>query len=244
LTTDIVSVDLNGYSDAFGWVARDPQWISKALVIGLIFLIPILGQIVMLGWMLASLDNLRVGRYELPPAGVSYIGRGLNLFVVQVVYAVAVIVVFLVLSVVGTALVSAGNSTESTGAISALGGLILALGYLVTIALGLCVALLTPVIILRTDRAGIGGGLNVAQVTADARRLPVPTLLAGLVGYVGHLISGLGSILCYVGVFLTVGYGYAVVAGVVRCYEQQLAAGGAPQPPPASPSYPTFPTSN
>jgi Protein of unknown function (DUF4013) len=236
---------LNGYPDAFGWVARDPQWISRALVIGLVFLIPIVGQIVMLGWLLATLDNLRAGRYELPRAGFSYIGRGLNLFVVELVYAAAVIVVFLVLSFVGTALVAAGNSTESTGAISALGGLVLALGYLVTIALSVCVALLTPVIILHTGRSGIGGGLNVAQVTADARRLPVPTLLAGLVGYVGHLIAGLGSILCYVGVFLTVGYGYAVVAGVVRYYEQQLVgAGGAPHPPPASPSYPTFPTSN
>src|SRR5437879_6382247 len=81
---------------------------------------------------------------------------------------------------------------------------------------------LLATIILRTDLGGSGGGLNVADVLDDARRLPGPTLLAGLLAYVGHLIASAGAIICFVGVIFTVPYGYSVVAGVVRYYEQQL----------------------
>jgi hypothetical protein len=238
---------LNGYSDAFGWSMRDPRWISKVVLMGLIYLIPIVGQIVLLGWTLAALDNLRAGRYELPEAGFSYIGRGFSLWLVELVYGLGLALVFLVVLLVGGGLTAAGNSSGGSAAISALGGLIVGVGYLAALAIAVCLALLRPVIILRTDLGGIGGGLNVAEVIADARRLLGPTLLAGLLTYVALLIAGAGVILCGIGIILTVAYGYSVVAGVVRYYEQQLSGqGAAPQPPagPNLPNYPTYPTSN
>jgi hypothetical protein len=227
---------------------RDPQWVSKVLLMGLITLIPIVGQIVLLGWMLAALDNLRAGRYELPPAGFSYIGRGFSLWVVELVYGLIIALVFIVVLIVGGGLEAAGSGSGGSGALSALGGLILAVGYLAGFALAVCYGLLRPVVILRTDLGGIGGGLNVAQVLGDARRLLGPTLVAGLLTYVAFLIAGAGAILCGIGIVLTAGYGYAVAAGIVRYYEQQLSGWGfaAPQPPPGPnpPNYPTYPTSN
>jgi Protein of unknown function (DUF4013) len=240
---------LNSYSDAFGWAMRDPQWISKVLLMGLISLIPIVGQIVLLGWMLAALDNLRAGRYELPGAGFSYIGRGFSLFVVQLLYGILIALVALVVFLIGGGLLAAGGNESSGGALAtSLGGLIIAVGSLVTFALAVCYYLLMPVIILRTDLGGIGGGLNVTQLVRDAMKLLGPTLLAGLLTYVAFLIGSLGAILCGIGIVLTVAYGYAVVAGVVRYYEQQLSGQGppSPQPPtvPNQPGYPTPPTSN
>ena len=226
---------------------RDPRWISKVLLMGLIYLIPIVGQIVLLGWTLAALDNLRAGRYELPEAGFSYIGRGFSLWVVELVYGLVLALVFLVVLLVGGGLTAAGNSSGGSPALSALGGLIVGVGYLAALAIAVCLALLRPVIILRTDLGGIGGGLNVAEVLGDARRLMGPTLVAGLLTYVALLIAGAGIILCGIGIILTVAYGYSVVAGVVRYYEQQLSGqGAAPQPPagPNLPNYPTYPTSN
>src|SRR2546430_16974612 len=61
--------------DAFGWVARDPEWIGKTLIMGLIGLIPIVGGLQLTGWMLAMLDNLRAGRQGIPPAGFRYATR-------------------------------------------------------------------------------------------------------------------------------------------------------------------------
>src|SRR5437016_12886777 len=64
---------------------------------GLIQLIPIVGGINGLGWMLATLDRLRAGDEKLPPANFDYLARGVQLFVVYLVY-------YLGLAVVGTVL--------------------------------------------------------------------------------------------------------------------------------------------
>src|SRR5213078_969266 len=69
--------------DAFVWPVRDPEWPGKLLIIALTLLIPIVGAINGLGWMLATLDRLRAGDERMAPANLSYIGRGVQLFVVQ-----------------------------------------------------------------------------------------------------------------------------------------------------------------
>ena len=48
-------------ADAFSWPFRDPDWLPKVLVMGLILLVPVLGAMAGLGWMLAALDRLRAG---------------------------------------------------------------------------------------------------------------------------------------------------------------------------------------
>src|SRR2546429_5899086 len=80
-------------TDAFVWPFRDPEWPAKIGIIGLILLIPIVGSINGLGWMLAGLDGLRAGGEGLPPAYLRYLGRGFRLFVVNFVYYFAGFVV-------------------------------------------------------------------------------------------------------------------------------------------------------
>ena len=80
-------------TDAFVWPARDPAWLTKLLIIALTLLIPIVGAINGLGWMLASLDRLRAGDERFAPANLGYIHRGLRLFVVNLAYELAVALV-------------------------------------------------------------------------------------------------------------------------------------------------------
>jgi len=80
-------------TDAFAWPLKDPDWLTKLLIIALILLIPIVGAINGLGWMLASLDRLRAGEERLAPANLRYIGRGFPLFVVNFVYILGVVLV-------------------------------------------------------------------------------------------------------------------------------------------------------
>src|ERR1700737_2429787 len=80
-------------TDAFIWPTRDPEWLTKLLVIALILLIPIVGAINGIGWMLASLDRLRAGEEKLAPANLSYLGRGFRLFVVNLAYGLCIVAI-------------------------------------------------------------------------------------------------------------------------------------------------------
>src|SRR5258708_23252869 len=78
--------------DAFAWPLKDPDWLTKLLIVALTLLIPIVGAINGLGWMLACLERLRAGEERLAPANLRYIGRGFPLFVVNFVYILGVAV--------------------------------------------------------------------------------------------------------------------------------------------------------
>src|SRR5438132_4385497 len=80
--------------DAFAWAMRDPEWISKLVLMGLIGIIPIVGTLQLLGWMLTTIDNLRAGHQVLPPAGFRYATRGLYLFLASLIYILVFAVVF------------------------------------------------------------------------------------------------------------------------------------------------------
>jgi len=206
---------VNGLSDSIAWPSRDPQWVSKILLTGLILLIPIVGQLVVFGWMLAALDNLRAGRQELPPAGFSYIGRGIPLFVVYLVYTLAIVVVFAGLLAIGVVVTVADR-----GQAGPLGAFFILLSYGVVILASLGLYLLSPPIIVATERGGIGGGLNlpavIGMVSADFNT----ALYVGLFALVAFLIGGIGAIACGIGQVFTLPYGYAVLAGVVHYYER------------------------
>lgn len=206
---------MNELSDSIAWPSRDPEWVRKVLLTGLILCIPVVGAIVLLGWMLAALDNLRADRPVLPPAGFSYLGRGVNLFVVSLLYGVALLVVFGILFGAGLSIALSG-----TNAASLLGVALILLGYAILLVAGLGLSLVTPAIVVATERGGIAGGLNVPGVVRLVGADVEESLRAGLFALVASLIGSIGAIACLVGQFFTTPYGYAVLAGVVHHYER------------------------
>lgn len=206
---------MNELSDSIAWPSRDPEWVTKVLLIGLISLIPIVGQMNLFGWMLTALDNLRGARGELPPAGFQYIGRGVNLFVVNLVYGLIIGVTFGALFGVGF-----GISVGTDGRATAIGVPLILLAYSLVLLGGLAWYVFYPAIIVATERGGIGGGLNVARVVAMISADVNVALQHGLFALVAYLIGGLGVIVCFIGLIFTTPYGYAVLAGVVHHYEQ------------------------
>jgi hypothetical protein len=199
-------------------MTKDPRWVGKLIIVGLIGFIPILGQMNLLGWTLASLDNLRAGRAELGAGNFSHIGRGAPLFVVVLLYGLLIGVIAAVFYVPGIALTVA---SQNGGGSAAVGSLLTAFGGLVVFVASLGLAWIQPIVYLRTDRHGIGAGLDLPNVIGELRAQPMKTLLAALLMYVGSLIGGIGFFLCLVGAAFTVPFGYAIVAGVLRVYEQQ-----------------------
>lgn len=55
------------YSKAFSYMFQDNDWFGKLLVVGLISLIPVVGQLYLLGWSVEVLRRVRANRQDLLP---------------------------------------------------------------------------------------------------------------------------------------------------------------------------------
>jgi hypothetical protein len=207
-------------ADAFVWPVRDPEWFTKVLVIALILLIPIVGTINGIGWMLAALDRLRAGEERLPPANLGYLGRGFRLFLVVLVYGVVVgLVAGLVYLPAVLIFVHEGKGNANTAAVS--GAVLLSLLSFSIATLGtLALNFAMPSIVLATDRGGIAGGLRVLQVVRSARASLAASLVAGLMLIAASFIGSVGIVACGVGVLFSTAYSLAMQAWIVHCFEQ------------------------
>src|SRR5438105_10576879 len=192
--------------DGFAWPFQDPQWFSKIVVQGLIAIIPIVGWIALVGWLVMTIDNYRTGRRQLPPAGF-HLERGWVLFLVYLVYAI-------VFSIPGGIIQGAGATNDSPGT--------QLVGNLISVALSLLLAFLAPSIILHTYRSGFNGGFDLSGIWQMATSNPTNTIVAGLVIFVAGFIGGFGLLLCCVGLLFTIPYGAAITAGAVTWYEQVM----------------------
>jgi hypothetical protein len=207
-------------TEAFSWPFRDPDWVSKVLIIALTLLIPIVGSINGLGWMLASLDRLRAGEERLAPANLSYIGRGLRLFAVELVYMLAIAVIALVIFVPALALsVNQGQGSANSGLI-ATAVLLNLIGFSVITVLSLALTFLTPAIVLATDRAGVAAGIDVRAVVLRSRANLNHTLIAGLMLIAASFVGSLGAVVCGVGFLVTSAYALAMQAWIIRSFEK------------------------
>ena len=206
-------------ADAFVWPSRDPEWLTKLLIIALTLLIPVVGAINGLGWMLATLDRLRAGEERLAPATLRYIGRGFRLFVVNIVYGLAITLVTAVIYVPAVVVASNQSHGSADPAMVSLAILLSVLAFSIATLGSLALNFAMPSIVLATDRAGIIGGLNVSAVLGLARANIANTLIAGLMLIAAGFVGSLGLVACGIGVFFTTAYALAMQAWIIRSFE-------------------------
>ena len=207
-------------TEAFTWPLRDPDWISKLLIMALTLLIPIVGSINGIGWMLASLDRLRAGEERLAPANLTYLGRGIHVFAVQFIYVLVIGSIALVIYIPALGLaIYEGNRSSANAALISVAILLYVLGFSVVSILSLALNFALPAIILATDSGGIGGGLHIGDVIRRCRLNLTNTLIAGLMLIAASFVGSLGIILCFVGVYFTSAYALAMQAWILRSFE-------------------------
>jgi hypothetical protein len=206
--------------EAFAWPLRDPDWLPKLLIIALTLLIPIVGAINGLGWMLASLDRLRAGEERLAPANLSYIGRGIRLFAVEVIYTIGIAVVALVIFVPAFVLAVRQGQGSANAALISLAVLLNLLGFGVITLLSLGLTFATPAIVLATDGGGVGAGIQVGALVRRSRTNLSHTLIAGLMLIAASFVGSLGSVACGIGVLVTSAYALAMQAWIVHSFEK------------------------
>ncbi len=206
--------------EAFVWPVRDPEWVSKILIVGLTLLVPIAGAINGVGWMLATLDLLRAGEQRLAPANFSHLGRGLSVFAVQLGYGLGIALIAGVVYLPGVLLASAqGDSRQASPALIGLALLLFFLAFGVATVGSLAIYFATPAFVLEADRHGIAGGFDLGAVWRRARLNLTNTLIGGLMLIAAGFVGSVGTFLCFVGVVFTAAYALAVQAWILRCYE-------------------------
>jgi hypothetical protein len=218
---------VNSVGDALSFQFRDPGWVGKIVVQGLILIIPIVGLIATAGWMLMTFDNLRAGRQELAPAGF-HLSRGIGLFGVWFIYG-------LVLSLPGD-IVNGIYSASSRATASLTGNQAFAThafyqpGSLLNLVGQLLLDFLLPSIIVMTYHYGFSGGMDVARVWRLATSNVSNSVIAGLMFFLAGIIGALGLIACCIGVFFTGAYAASVMVGVASWFERAQAVPPTPTP--------------
>lgn len=214
---------MNSVGDAFGFAFRDPAWIGKIVVQGLITIIPFVGWVATAGWLMLAFENARSGRNELPQAGF-HLGRGIGIFGVLLIYGIVLNIPTFILNGIGGHTVDYGNGfTYNAGS---------PLGNLWQLLASLFLDFLTPTLIVMVYHHGFGGGFDIGNVWKYATGNVQNSVIAGLVIFVSGFIGAIGLIGCCIGVFLTIVYAASIEAGVAAWFEKQQSAPAAPAAPP------------
>ena len=207
--------------DAFVWPFRDPDWLGKVVIMGLILLIPIVGGINGLGWMLATIDRLRAGEERLPPANFDYLGRGVQLFLVYLVYYLALALLALIFYTPAILILSFQGNHGANPFLVGVGIVLLLLTVSIVTLGALAINFAMPAIVLAVDRNGIAAGLQVGQIASRIRGSLINTLIAGLMLIAAGLVGQLGSVACFIGVAFTSAYALAMQAWIIRSFEEE-----------------------
>lgn len=198
------------FADAFTFVFQDPDWFKKIIIPGLIgLLIPIVGQIFLLGWALkVTLNVIRNNPSPLPEMEFGAdLGRGFKAWVVGLVYSIPMLIFYLPIFILS---VVAGESNEQSLAIVVvIAGI--CFGFLMLLY-GIVMGLMLPAAYAKVAvEDSIGAGLAFGEIFKMVKNNLVPYLLILVGTLAASFIASLGSIACGIGILVTVPYSFAIM---------------------------------
>ncbi len=200
------------FGKPFSFVFEDPDWFKKVAIMGLVSLIPILGQIVLLGWMLDIMKKM-INRDQVTLPNLDFGGqlsRGFGGFVVGLVYAIPLIVLAIIQSIFIAVLtgMAEGDAAEVAGVASIAVAVCFGLLYFV---LGILLYLVYPIAYGRYAEFGkISEALKFGVVFGLVKKAIGPLFIALIGALIASLIAPLGAIACGIGVLLTLVYSMAI----------------------------------
>jgi hypothetical protein len=185
-------------SETFHWMFEDERWRYKILFQGLILLVPVVGVVALLGWMMITCESLLAGRLDVAPAGF-HLRRGARPFAIGVTYWLGLGAPYALLRSLDTLWAGA-----------------LPLGVVAQVyndvAL-LCFLLLIVPVLVATDRDGLLAGLDVVRIIASIVSRPARSLVLAGVVLVAVLIGILGFTVIVAAPF-TIAYAASIIAGI------------------------------
>ena len=204
------------FGRAFSYVTEDPEWLKKVGIAALVMIIPIIGQIIVIGWALEMTRRVINSEPEMLPDWSNfgdYLSKGFQGFVVMFVYLLPV---FLVSGCMQTLPALMGAMGDNSDAVQMIASVI----SVVTICFGcviflyeVAIGFILPAAFGNLAATGeLGAGFRIGEVIGLVRAAPGPYFMTLLGSIVAGIIAGLGVIACVIGVLFTIAYCYAVEA--------------------------------
>jgi hypothetical protein len=205
------------FGKAFTYEFEDTDWIKKIVIMALISIIPIIGQIVLAGWMYdiikKMIDHEPVTLPEIDFGG--QLSRGFKAVVVYIVYALPIILISIIQGIVSGVAggMAGGDSSSLATAGTAVVGILSFCFGLVNFVYGIFLAFVLPIATGKLVETGIiAEALKFGEVFSMTKKNLSPLLMVFLGSIVASIISPLGAIACGIGVFLTMVYSSAIMA--------------------------------
>jgi len=195
---------------AFSYVFKDPDWFKKIVIVALIGLIPIIGQLVILGWSLNIAKHV-MSHDPNPLPDVNFgadLGRGFYAFVIGFVYTLPISISSGILAAFDSIIANTANGNAATIIISILSVCFALFAFLYGLA---CAFILPAAYTNFLAKDSLAAGFNLNEVFARVRANPGAYLITLLGTIVVGIIAPLGIIACMIGVLLTNAYAMAIM---------------------------------
>lgn len=216
------------FGRAFTYPFEDQNWLKKIALAALVSLIPIVGQLFLLGWGLEIARRvIQRDPVVLPDLDFgANLGKGFQAFLVSLVYSIPIWILSLpiyLIGPIGNALQFDEQSIQVMMIVVSVcfGGLILLYSIALAFALPAAFGNLAA-------KGQLGAGFKFGEIFALVKAAPVAYLLVILGSIVASFIGSLGVIACAIGVIFTYAYAMAIMGHLYgQAYNQATAAGAA-----------------
>lgn len=194
---------------AFTYVFKDKDWFKKISILSLVALIPIIGSIVVYGWMMKIARRVMDHNLDsLPEMEFSDdLSRGFMGFIISLVYMLPAMLVYGL--IFGVAMAGFYSGYEQTT--DAVSSILSICGSLFIIAYGFLIALVLPAALTRyLEKNSLADAFNFGEVFKMVSKNPGTYLIVFLGILVIGFIVPFGLIACLIGIMWTYTYGMAV----------------------------------
>jgi len=226
------------YFDAYSFVFDSPRWAMNLLLGAVCLFIPIVGQIVLMGYQFEIIESLHRDPKRIYPDFdfnyfVEYLKRGVWPFLVSLVvgFVVSFVLMFLYLVMLVLVAVCAFLTGDEAGMAIGMAGFFLV--YVVLIAASAIVWLVEIPMVVRAGLAqDFGEAFRLEYIKSFFRKTWKEIAFGGLFMMVSGMAVGMiGTLLCFVGLYPAIAlFMLAQCHFYYQLYQVYLARGGKPIP--------------
>ncbi|MDP2343289.1 MAG: hypothetical protein Q8O67_20190 [Deltaproteobacteria bacterium] len=204
---------------------KDKDWMKKCAIMGLIMMIPIAGALNMYGWVKTITERRLANGPDvdtLPEAGLHYMAPGWKFFLAMLPLIGGVLLFIFAGSAVAGVAVYMGAKGGGQGAESIVMGIVV-LMYVGIIFFALIMQVLSPAIMfLHIVDGEPWASIQFRKMWEVMQLGGVQYLLLFVAVLIAGMIGSLGVMACYVGMFVTIPFGQAMMGIAVAEYAKIL----------------------